>query len=107
MEMTEIGILKIFIPFAKIIFSIGGWFASLLIQIVSPEEINKKEIRYRLVASIIAVPAVMAFDAEYNFNKWFISVLSIAFGLFGWLVIDIAKKRVPKKLKDYIDNYKV
>ena len=101
MEVTEIVVFKLFAPFAKIIFSLGGWFASLLIQVVSPEEI-----RYRLVSSIIAVPIVMAIDSKYNLDKWFISVLSIGFGLFGWLVIDIAKKKVPKKLKDYIDNIK-
>ena len=106
MEVTEIVVFKLFAPFAKIIFSIGGWFASLLIQVVSPGEISRKELRYRLVSSIIAVPIVMAIDSKYDLEKWFISVLSIGFGLFGWLVIDIAKKKVPKKLKDYIDNIK-
>ena len=106
MEVTEIVVFKLFAPFAKIIFSIGGWFASLLIQVVSPEEISRKELRYRLVSSIIAVPIVMAIDSKYDLEKWFISVLSLGFGLFGWFVIDIAKKKVPKKLKDYIDNIK-
>lgn len=106
MELTEIVVFKLFAPFAKIIFAIGGWFASLLIQVVTPEEISRKELRYRLVSSIIAVPIVMAIDSKYDLEKWFISVLSIGFGLFGWLVIDIAKKKVPKKLKDYIDNIK-
>ena len=104
MEITELLIFKIFAPFAKLIFSIGGWFASLLIQIVSPEEISKKELRYRLCTSIIAVPSVMAIDSHYSLNKWLIAILSIAFGLFGWLVIDMAKKKAPKKIKDYMDK---
>jgi uncharacterized membrane protein YjdF len=105
-QVFELLSVKLFLPFAKLFFCIGGWFASLLIQIVSPEEISKKELRYRLVSSIIAIPIVMAIDSKYDLEKWFISALSIGFGLFGWLVIDIAKKKVPKKLKDYIDNIK-
>lgn len=107
MELTEIVVFKLFAPFAKIIFSWGGFFAQLLVQIVSPEKIEKKELRYRLYSSVIAIPAVMSLDSIYDFNKWVISFLTIVFGLFMWLVLDIAKKKLPKKLGDYIDNYKV
>lgn len=104
MELTEILAFKLIAPFAKLIFSIGGWFASVLIQVVSPEQLSEKELRYRLVSSIISIPIVMGIDSQYNLDKWIISAASIGFGLFGWLVIDIAKKKVPKKLKDYIDK---
>ncbi len=106
-QVFELVSLKLFLPFAKLIFSIGGWFASLLVQIVSPEEISKKEFRYRMVSSIISVPVVMGLDSMYNFNKWIVSVLTIFFGLFMWLVLDIAKKKLPKKISDYIDNKKI
>ncbi len=106
-QVVELMTLKLFLPFAKFIFSIGGWFASLLVQIVSPEEISAKEFRYRMVSSIISVPVVMGLDSMYNFNKWIVSVLTIFFGLFMWLVLDIAKKKLPKKLSDYIDKKKL
>jgi len=104
--MNEILIYKYILPFTKLLFAFGGWFASLLIQFVSPEEITRKELRYRLVSSIISVPLVMALDSRFDFEKWTISILSIGFGLFGWLVLDIAKKKIPKKLQDYIDTLK-
>jgi len=62
-QVVELMTLKLFLPFAKFIFSIGGWFASLLVQIVSPEEITQKEFRYRLVSSIISVTVSMGLEA--------------------------------------------
>ncbi len=103
-HLSEIVIIKMLAPFIKVIYAIGGWFASLLVLVVNPEQLEAKETRYRLVSSMLSVPATMAIDSHFVLNKWTISVVTIFLGLFMWLIIDIAKKKVRKKINDYIDK---
>ena len=105
MSLDNLDFFKLLTPFYKIIFAIAGWLASILVQIVNPEELERKELIYRIVSSGISVPVVMSLDTMYGFNKWGISVLTIFFGLFMWLVLDIAKKKLPSKLGKIIDKY--
>lgn len=105
MSLENLALYKLFLPFVKLIFAVAGWVASVLVQIVNPEELKRKELTYRLVTSGISIPVVMSLDSVYDFNKWFISVLTIFFGLFMWLVLDIAKKKLPSKLGKIIDKY--
>ncbi len=102
--MENIALYKLLLPFSKLIFTIGGWFAGLLILFGKPEEVVAKERRYRLIVSIIAVPMTMSIDNYMNLNKWALCIISILFAYFGWLVLDIVKNRLPDVLNKYIDK---
>lgn len=105
MELTNIAIYKLLLPFKNLIFAFGGWLAGLFLLIIKPEELSRKILIFRAGASILAIPLVMIIDYKINLDKWSVCGIAIMFSYFGWLVLDIAEKKLPKVLNKKIDNY--
>ena len=105
MDLSNIAIYKLLIPFKNIIFAFGGWLAGLFLLIIKPEELSRKILIFRAGASILSVPLSMMIDYKLNLDKWTICGLAIGFSYFGWLVLDIAEKKLPKIINKKVDDY--
>ncbi len=105
MDLTNVAIYKLLIPFQKVIFAFGGWLAGLFLLIIKPEELARRILLFRAGASILSIPASMIIDYKLDLDKWTICGVSIAFSYFGWLVLDIAEKKIPKVINKKVDKY--
>lgn len=105
MDITAPIILKLLTPFQKIIFAFGGWIAGLFLLIIKPEQLAGRVLIFRGCASIISIPSAMIIDSRLDLDKWYICGVAIAFSYFGWLVLDIAEKKIPKVLNKKADKF--
>jgi hypothetical protein len=46
----------------------------------------------------------MAIDKYYHFNRWVVILIALMFGLFSSKIVDEAKKKAGKKIRDFIDK---
>lgn len=104
MDITTSILFKALSPFQKLIFAAGGWIAGLVILIVKPEKLSGKILAYRSGASVISLPLTMMIDYKFVLDKWTVCGLALGLSYFGWLVLDIAEKKLPTYLEKKIDN---
>lgn len=105
MEVTEIVVFKLIAPFKWAYNVIIGIASSILIMISDPEKIERRELFYKIVCAVlVGFPATMAIDNYYKFNRWIIILIALMFGLFSSKIVDEAKKKAAKKIRDFIDK---
>lgn len=105
MDVNEIWLLKLIAPLKWAYNVIIGICSSILIMIADPKEIEKKELIYKIVCAIfVGFPATMAIDNYYKFNRWIVILIALMFGLFSSKIVDEAKKKAGKKIRDLIDR---
>jgi hypothetical protein len=105
MELNEVVILKALAPLKWVYNALIGIASSILIMIADPKEIERKELIYKIVCAVlVGFPCTMAIDKYYHFNRWVVILIALMFGLFSSKIVDEAKKKAGKKIRDFIDK---